>query len=70
MELGIDDIPGEDDKKYKDGMQVGNVLIKTGLPLSLLLLPTRSYAALRAADLDWIVGPGYSLGRVHSGEKP
>ena len=29
---------------------------------------TRSYAALRAADLDWIVGPGYSLGRVHSGE--
>ena len=34
------------------------------------LFPTRSYAALRAADLDWIVGPGYSLGRVHSGEKP
>ena len=34
---------------------------------------TRSYAALRAADLDWIVGPRYSLGRVHSGknhEKP
>ena len=31
---------------------------------------TRSYAALRAADLDWIVGPGYSLGRVHSGKKP
>ena len=24
---------------------------------------TRSWAALRAADLDWIVGPGYSLGR-------
>ena len=24
---------------------------------------TRSYAALRAADLDWIVGPEYSLGR-------
>ena len=23
---------------------------------------TRSYAALRAADLDWIVGPGYSWG--------
>ena len=33
------------------------------------LLQTRSYAALRAADLDWIVGPGYSLGRVHSGKK-
>ena len=31
---------------------------------------TRSYAALRAADLDWFVGPGYSLGRVNSGEKP
>ena len=35
-----------------------------------LFVSTRSYAALRAADLDWIVGPGYSLGRVHSGEKP
>ena len=35
-----------------------------------LFMYTRSYAALRAADLDWIVGPGYSLGRVHSGEKP
>ena len=23
---------------------------------------TRSCAALRAADLDWIIGPGYSLG--------
>merc|ERR1712012_277004 len=23
LELGIDDIPGEDDKKYKDGMQLG-----------------------------------------------
>jgi len=23
---------------------------------------TRSYAALWAADLEWIVGPGYSLG--------
>ena len=35
-----------------------------------VIIYTRSYAALRAADLDWIVGPGYSLGRVHSGEKP
>ena len=26
------------------------------------LNPTRSCAALRAADLDWIVRPGYSLG--------
>ena len=34
---------------------------------------TRSYAALRAADLDWIVGPGYSLGQYILGknhEKP
>ena len=30
---------------------------------------TRSYAALRAADLDWIVGPGYSSGG-YIGEKP
>ena len=27
-----------------------------------LFLYTRSYAALRAADLDWIVGSGYSFG--------
>ena len=27
-----------------------------------LFLKTRSCAALRAADLDWIVGPEYSLG--------
>ena len=25
------------------------------------IIGTRSYAALRAADLDWIVGPGYNL---------
>ena len=29
---------------------------------NVIILITRSYAALRAADLDWIVGPGYSLG--------
>ena len=28
----------------------------------ILIIITRSYAALRAAYLDWIVGPGYSLG--------
>ena len=28
----------------------------------ILFIYTRSYAALRAADLDWIVGPGYSPG--------
>ena len=27
-----------------------------------ILSDTRSYAALRAADLDWIVGPEYSSG--------
>ena len=27
-----------------------------------ILYITRSYAALRAADLDWIVGQGYSSG--------
>ena len=26
----------------------------------LIIIITRSYAALRAADLDWIVRPGYS----------
>ena len=28
---------------------------------------TRSYASLRAADLDWIVGPEYSLGGKEEG---
>ena len=28
----------------------------------IIIIVTRSYAALRAADLEWIVGPGYSLG--------
>ena len=27
----------------------------------ILVIVTRSYAALRAADLEWIVGPGYSF---------
>ena len=40
------------------------------LPILAFILDTRSYAALRAEDLDWIVGPWYSLGRVHSWEKP
>ena len=43
---------------------------KMGFPMKLLhnfqgwivlFKITRSFAALRAADLDWIVGPGYSL---------
>ena len=32
------------------------------LPNLYLFATTRSYAALRAADLDWIIGPGYSSG--------
>ena len=31
------------------------------------LSDTRSYVALQAADLDWIVGPGYSSGRYFLG---
>ena len=27
----------------------------------IIIIITRSYAALQAADLDWIVGPGYSF---------
>ena len=34
---------------------------KTSL-IALCFFFTRSYAALRAADLDWIIGPGYSSG--------
>ena len=33
------------------------------LPIGDKLYATSSYAALRAADLDWIVGLGYSPGR-------
>ena len=32
-------------------------------PKRSFFLQIRSYATLRAADLDWIVGPGYSWGR-------
>ena len=28
----------------------------------MIIMIIRSFAALRAADLDWIVGPGYDLG--------
>ena len=34
----------------------------TEMVVMIVIMVTRSYAALRAADLDWIVGPGYSLG--------
>ena len=36
---------------------------KRAVPVSFItFLKTRSCAALRAANLDWIIGPGYSLG--------
>ena len=38
--------------------------------LIITIIVTRSYAALRAADLGCIVRPGYNMGRVHFGEKP
>ena len=44
--------------------------IQQPVQLGKVFYKTRSYAALRAADLDWIVGPGYSLGQVHSAETP
>ena len=55
------------------GQKLCRIFGKTSRKKAAVLLDfvqTRSYAALRAADLDWIVRPGYSLGRVHSGEKP
>ena len=32
------------------------------ITIDMIIITTRSYAALRAADLDWIVGPEYSSG--------
>ena len=42
----------------------GAALIARGVYLIFLIIYyiTRSYAALWVADLDWIVGPGYSSG--------
>ena len=39
--------------------KVTNVVLSN---TNITIIITRSYAALRAADLDWIVGPKYSLG--------
>ena len=41
---------------------MGPILAIQQLQLEKTLDVTRSYAALRAADLDWIVGKGYSWG--------
>ena len=41
--------------------------------IKVIIIITRSCAALRAADLDWIVGPGCSSGRYileNNHEKP
>ena len=57
-------LPGRDKQTYAFDLIIAERPI-SNMNISI----TRSYAALRAADLDWIVGPGYSLGRVHSGEK-
>ena len=37
--------------------------VRKTLKKKLFFFRTRSYAALRAADLDWIIGPEYSPGR-------
>ena len=42
-------------------VQDGSIEMVTMINAALLVYVTRSYAALRAADLDWIIGPGYSL---------
>ena len=39
-----------------------NIENLSGKIVALIIIYTRSYAALRAADLDWIVGPGYNSG--------
>ena len=38
------------------------LIILLNIIISIIII-TRSYAALRAVDLDWIVGPGYSWGK-------
>ena len=43
-----------------DGLAAGNKMFQSVNYRKFKI--TRSYPALRAADLDWIVGPGYSLG--------
>ena len=45
-----------------------NLLLYLCISLCLIVFCTRSYAALRAADLDWIIGPGYSSGGYILGE--
>ena len=44
-----------------------NTVLNTAFFAVISFNTTRSCAALRAADLDWIVGPEYSLGGYISG---
>ena len=39
-----------------------SLLMERQLMYDYLFAHTRSNAAFRATDLDWIIGPGYSLG--------
>ena len=50
---------------------IGNCLkVKVVFKVYCLIIATRSYAALRAADLNWIVGPGYNAGGYILEKKP
>ena len=75
VSVNFDKFPDKDTpKQVKLCLQKNSLFIILIIPDNLknynILYNTRSCAALRAADLDWIVGPGYSSGRVHSWEKP
>ena len=57
------------DSCYRSLEQLDPALLETLCgKVSIIIIITRSYAAPRAADLEWIVGPGYSLEKHH--EKP
>ena len=55
---------GTDNGNYESGMKEASFNLwdesKIHNTNHQFFFQTRSYAALRAADLDWIVGPGYS----------
>ena len=48
---------------HRDRHHLGNLIFTILVTMFIIIITfTRSYAALPAADLDWIVGPGYSPG--------
>ena len=55
-------------QEFLDALPSLKTMFKIIIDVFKILLPTRSYAALRAADLDWIIGPGYSSGGYILGE--